>query len=170
MTIHLLQMLRFIHIVASVFWVGAAATMGFFVLPVLLSGDLGGTRLARQIMMGRKLAVVLPVITLLVVISGGYLYWMDFPNMSMSTFNPRALDYTLGAFFGIVAMIVGFSINMPTGIKLTAVMDSAGTGSPTVEQSSEIARLSRKLLIATRSIAILTLGAAALMALARNAQ
>lgn len=170
MNTDLLQLLRFIHIVAAVFWVGAAVTMGFFVFPVLLTGDLGTTRLTRQIMMGRKLAIILPVVTLLVVISGGYLYWIDFPNMSMSVFTPRALDYTLGAFLGIVALIVGFSINMPTGIKLTAVMDSIGTASPTIEQSNEIARLSRKLLIATRCIAILTLGSAALMALARYAR
>lgn len=179
MDLTLLQLLRFIHIVSASFWVGTAATLGFFVYPVLLTGDTGTTRLMGQIMIKRKLAAVIPVTMLLVVLSGAYLYWIDFPNMSMApgpngeTFallSKRGLDYTLGGFFGIVALIVGFSVSMPTGIRLTAVMDSIGAGSPTADQSSELARLSRKLIIATRCVAILALGGAALMALARHAR
>jgi len=170
MDLNLLQLLRFIHIVAASFWVGTAVTLGFFVYPVLLTGEPGTTRLIRQIMMGRKLAAVIPVAMILVVLSGVYLYWIDFPRMSMVSFDRRALDYTLGGFLGIVALVVGFSVNMPTGIKLTAVMDSIGAGSPTAGQTNELGRLSRKLLIATRCVAILALGGAALMALARNAR
>ena len=124
----------------------------------------------REIMFGRKLAAVIPVTMLLVVLSGAYLYWIDFPNMSMAYFDRRSLDYTLGAFLGIVALITGFSVNMPTGLRLTAVMDSIGTGNPTIEQSGAIARLSRKMIVATRCVAILALGGAALMALARYAR
>ena len=40
MSNNLLQLLRFIHIVAATFWVGTAITLGFFVYPVLLTGDL----------------------------------------------------------------------------------------------------------------------------------
>jgi uncharacterized membrane protein len=167
---NMLQLLRFIHIVAATLWVGTAVTLGFFVYPVLLNGDLANMRIIRQIMLGRKLATMMPVTMLLVVLSGAYLYWIDFPNMSMMHLDPRSLDYTLGAFFGIVALITGFSVNMPTGVRMTAVMDSIGAGNPTIEQTSEIARLSRKLIIATRCVAILAAGSAGLMALARYAR
>jgi len=169
MNVNLLQMLRFVHIVSASIWVGTAVTLGFFVYPVLLTGDPANTRFLRQIMIGRKLAFFLSLVMLLVILSGGYLYWKDFRGVPMVGFDRRTLDYTLGAFFGILAAIVGLSVNMPTGMRIGAVSDSVGAGAPTIEQSNELARLSRKLLIATRCIAILTLGSAALMALARYA-
>jgi hypothetical protein len=169
MDVNLLQTLRLLHIVAATFWVGTAVTLGFFVFPVLLNGDVANGRLVRQIMMGRKLSAFLPIAMLLVVISGLFLYRLDFPNMATSYGGRRGLDYTLGAFLGILAAIVGVTVTMPTGLKIGAVIDSVGAGTPTAEQSNELLRLSRKLIIASRSLAILLLGAAALMALARHA-
>lgn len=170
MDINLLQLLRFIHIVAGSVWVGTAVTMGFFVLPVLLTGNPATAAHLKQIMLGRKLAMFLPLSMVLVVLSGGYLYWLDFPNMAGATFDRRALDYTLGAFLGILAAIVGVFVTMPTGMKLGAIVDSIGSGAPSAGQSNELARLSRKMLIGARSNAVLLLGAVALMALARYAR
>ena len=170
MDLTLLQLLRFIHIVSGAFWVGTAVTLAFFVFPALLAGETSGGRYLKQIMMQRKLAPVITVAMLLVILSGGYLWRLDFPHISGGTFDRRTLDYTLGAFLGILAAIVGLFVNMPTGMKLGAVVDSIGTGVPSVESSEQAARLSRKLLIATRCIAILLLGAVSLMALARYAR
>ncbi len=170
MNVNLLQILRFIHIVSSAFWVGGAVTLGFFVFPVLLNGNPAPGAYLKQIMMGRKLAMFLTLTLVLAVLSGGYLYRLDFPKMGGAAFNPRALDYTLGAFLGILAAVVALFVNMPTGMKLGTVVDTIGSGAPSVEQTNELTRLSRKLIIATRSVAILLLGAAALMSLARYAR
>lgn len=170
MDFSLLQLLRFVHIIAASFWVGCAVTLAFFVNPALLTGDIRSAQMLKRMMMRRKLGVYLPVAVLLALISGFWLYRIDFPNMSAGMLTKRQVDYTLGAFLGILAFIVGISINLPTGAKIAALGDFVGDGTPTADQSNELARLSRKLLISTRSTAILALGGAALMALARFAR
>ena len=166
---NLLQLLRFVHIVSASVWVGIAVALGFFISPAIVTGDVAGSRLIKRIMLEKKLGIWLPLVVVLAIVSGAWLYRIDFPSMTMANFSKRGLDYTLGAFLGIVAFIVGLTVNLPTGGKLAALGDAVGSGTPTVEQSNEMARLSRRLLISTRSTAILALGAAALMALARYA-
>lgn len=166
---NLLQLLRFVHIVSASAWVGIAVALGFFITPAIVTGDTAGSRLVKRIMLDKKLGVWLPVVVILAIASGAWLYRIDFSHMTMATFSKRELDYTLGAFLGIVAFIVGLSVNLPTGGKLAALGDAVGSGTPTAEQSNEMVRLSRRLLISTRCTAILALGAAALMALARYA-
>lgn len=170
MDVSLLQVLRFVHIVSTSFWVGCAVTLGFFVNPIFLNGDIAGAQMLKRLMLGRKLGTWLPIAVLVALASGIWLYQIDFTQMSGATFTKRQLDYSLGAFLGVLAFIVGVSINLPTGVKIAALSDFVGTGTPTADQSSELVRLSKKLIVATRSTAILTLGAAGLMALARNAQ
>jgi hypothetical protein len=165
-----LQLARLVHIVAAAFWVGAATTLGFFVYPALLTADIGATRLVRQIMITRRLAIFVMLSALLAVISGAYLYWGDFGTMPSGPLTRRALDNAIGGFLGVLALGTAIFVNMPTGMKMGAVVDSIGTGNPPADQANELARLSRKLIIATRSVSILALGAAAFMALARNAQ
>lgn len=170
MDLNLLQLLRFVHIVSAAFWMGCAVTLGFFVNPTILTADVAGAQLLKRLMMQRKLAVYLPLSVILAMVSGFWLFRIDFPDMATMTYSRRGLDYTLGAFFGVLAFIVGVTVNLPTGKKIAILGDFVGTAAPTTEQSNELARLSRRLLISNRSTAILTLGAAGLMALARYAR
>jgi uncharacterized membrane protein len=167
---NLLQLLRFAHIVSASIWVGITFTLAFFIHPALLTGDFAAARFLTRVMLRHKLGIYLPIVVVLALASGLWLYRIDFPHLTMQTFTPRALDYILGGFFGIIAFIVGVSVNLPTGGKIASLTDSMGAGAPTAEQSNELARLSRRLLISGRSTAILTLGAVALMALARFAR
>jgi hypothetical protein len=169
MELNLLQLLRFVHIVSAAAWMGIAVTLAFFVHPII-TADVPGSRVLKRVMMERKLAVYLPLVVILALASGFWLFRIDFPQMSAMSSNPRALDYSLGAFLGVLAFIVGVTMNLPTGRKIVTLGDFVGEGTPTAEQTSELARLGRKLLIGSRSTAILTLGAAGLMALARYAR
>ncbi len=170
MDVNLLQVLRLVHIICGAFWLGCGVTLGFFVNPALLTGDVGSARRLEHIMMRGKLGAILPVTVILAIASGLWLYRIDFPQMQMQFFTRRALDYTLGGFLAIIAFIVGISINLPTGSKIAVLANAIGSASPTAEQGAELARLSRKLLISSRAAAILTLGAGAFMALARFAR
>jgi uncharacterized membrane protein len=164
----LLQVLRLVHVLSASFWVGTAATLGFFVMPAVLASDITAARFLTRVMIQRKLRIYILFAMLLTLLSGTYLYWHDFGGMGPPVTRAQ-VDFSLGGLFGLLAGLVIIFVNAPTGMKLAAVMDSVGTGVPTEDQADHITRLSRKLLIATRSVAILTLGAAALMALARFA-
>lgn len=170
MDVNLIQLLRLVHILSAAFWLGCGVSLGFFVNPALLTGDVGSAQRLKRIMMGGKLGVILPVAAILAIVSGLWLYRIDFPQMQMQFLTRRALDYALGGFLAIVTFIVGVSLNIPTGSKIAVLADAIGTAAPTTGQAAELARLSRKLLISSRAAAILTLGAGALMALARFAE
>ena len=165
----LVQSLRFVHIVAGSFWVGAASVLAFFVLPTMLAADITGARLMKNIMITRNLRFYSLGAMLLTLASGAYLYWGRFAQTAGGQMTRPALDYAIGGFLGLLAGGIILFVNAPTGTKLGAIIDSTGAATPTAEQSAEITRLSRKLLIATRMVAILVLGAASFMALARFA-
>src|SRR6266542_399284 len=165
----LVQSLRFVHIVAGSFWVGAASVLAILVIPTLLSADIAGARLMKHIMITRHLRLYSLGAMLLTLLSGAYLYWGRFGQVTGGPMTRSALDYALGGLLGLLAGGVILFVNAPTGTKLGAVIDSTGAGAPTPEQSAEITRLARKLLIATRMVAVLVLGAVALMAIARFA-
>lgn len=167
---NLLQLLRLVHILGGAFWLGCAVALGFFVNPALLTGDAGSARRLKHIMVGARLGVILPLVVILTIASGLWLYRIDFPHMDMQHLTRRALDYTLGAFLAVIAFIVGVSLNIPTGSKIGVLADAIGDATPTADQSAELVRLSRKLLISSRAAAVLTLGAGAFMALARYAE
>lgn len=167
MEVDLVQALRLVHILCAAFWLGCAVTLAFFVNPALLNGDPLSAQKLKHIMVRGKLGVILPLVVILAIASGLWLYRIDFPHMRMQTMTRRAFDYTLGGFLAIVAFIVGVSINLPTGSKIAVLADAIAPAPATTEQSAELVRLSRKLLISARATAILTLGAGAFMALAR---
>jgi uncharacterized membrane protein len=167
MDVNLIQLLRLVHILSGAFWLGCGATLGFFVNPALLTGDVGSAQRLKRIMVGGKLGVALPIAAILAIASGLWLYRIDFPQMQMQYLTRRALDYAMGGFFAIVAFIVGVTVNIPTGSKLGVLADAIGAAAPTTDQAAELARLSRKLLISSRAAAIMVLGAGAFMALAR---
>src|SRR5438128_1839479 len=100
MDVNLLQVLRFVHIVCASFWLGTGVTMGLFVGPALLTGDAPSALKLVRVMIGKRLGVWLPIAALLALISGMWLYRIDFPQMQ--SFTPRSLDYTLGGFFGLL--------------------------------------------------------------------
>jgi hypothetical protein len=94
---------------------------------------------------------------------------MHLPGMNGAPQTRGQLDYALGAALGVLAGLVMIFVTAPTGSKLSTLIGSVGAGAPTTEQGAEIVRLARRMIIGVRSIAILTLGAASLMALARYA-
>jgi uncharacterized membrane protein len=167
MELDLVQVLRLVHILCGAFWLGCAVTLGFFVAPALLNGEVLGAQKLKHIMVRGRLGVILPVVVILAIVSGLWLYRIDFPHMQMQHLTPRALDYTLGGFLAIIAFVVGISINSPTGSKIAVLADAMDPAAPTASQDAELVRLSRKLLISARATGILTLGAGAFMALAR---
>ncbi len=165
-----LQLLRFTHIVSASFWVGSAATLAFFVYPALLAPGSGGMPALRDIMRRRRLTLFLMGSMLISIASGLTLYWHDFGRMFGGPMSRQALDLALGGFLAILAGIVGVFVNMPAGMQLGAISSSVGPGGPTPEQADHISRLGARILIGMRCISILTLGAAALMAVARYAR
>lgn len=166
---YLLQTLRVVHILSASFWLGAASTLAFFVMPALVAAEMTGVRLMKEIMIVRHLRIYTLLAMLLTIGSGAYLLSQGPVGMHGPPQTRGQLDYALGGLLGVLAGLVLLFVMAPTGSKLSSLVQSFGAGSPTTEQGTEVVRLVRRMLIGARSIAILTLGAASFMALARYA-
>ena len=159
-----LFLLRDIHIVGAVFWVGGVVVLTLFVLPAARSTAPSGQQMLMDIMLRRKLSVYLIVAAILTTLAGLLLYGR---NMSLSGGawgrSSMGIGMTIGAICSIIAVIIGMSISAPAAKKL------AGAGAPgaTPLSDEERNRLQRRGELASHIVLFLLAIAALTMATAR---
>jgi uncharacterized membrane protein len=167
MTVELI-VLRLIHVVGGTFWVGSVLFTFFFLMPTVMQA---GPAVAGPVMGGlqqRKLMVWLPVVGLLVILSGVRLM------MIVSAGNPEWFQHRSGQAFSIagllavLAFIIGVTVNRPAMVKAGKLGQSAVSDAPTrAAIQEEIKRLQRRSYVGTMVVTWLMLGSAAGMAIAR---
>ncbi|MFL5483930.1 MAG: hypothetical protein ACJ8AK_17245 [Gemmatimonadaceae bacterium] len=142
-----LLLLRVIHVVGAIVWVGGGIYSAFFLVPTLLAMP----QLIPQVMDGlqrRKTFVILPTIGLFVILTGVRLLWIDsagFDDSFLSTGAGRT--FSVGGTAGILAFLVQVLIQRPAGLKLGKVAGAlAGSPSPEERQrlSAEADRLRKR--------------------------
>lgn len=163
-----LIVLRLIHIVGGTFWVGSVLFTSFFLMPTLMNA---GPAAAGPVMGGlqqRKLMVWLPVVGLLVILSGLRLM------MIVSGGDPHWFQhrtghtYSVAGGLAIVAFIIGMTVNRPAMVKAGKLGQSAVSDAPTrAAIQEEIKRLQRRSYIGTMVVTWLMLASAVGMAVAR---
>ena len=116
---------RILHVSLGVLWVGSMFFLSTFLMPSLqeVGPDAGKVVAA---LTRRKFMIVLPIIAIVTLLSGLYLYWRV-----SSGFAPEYMrsgpgqTYGLGAALAIIAFILGISITRPAMIKATQLGQSA---------------------------------------------
>jgi hypothetical protein len=166
----LMIILRLIHILGGVFWVGTVFIITWFLLPANKTTGQAGLVVMQEVMMRRKLSVYLMTAMGLTILSGLTMY----ARMAMithgawaSTTNAKVLGF--GALCGIVGGAIGGSISKATGMKMAAIGKAIqDSGQPPTEaQKSEIGALQEKMQKVMSFVAILLILAVAAMASAR---
>ena len=170
MSLALLMVLRLIHIVIGVFWVGAVALIAFMLFPAIReSGPAGGAVMQR--LMARGLNLWLMAAAILTVLSGLTLYWHDSAGFSSTEWlgSGPGRTFGLGAVFAIIGVGVGMGVNSRAAKQLgalTAGIQAAGRP-PSPNETATIQRLQDRLAKGGVVTAVLLLLAAAAMAVAR---
>jgi uncharacterized membrane protein len=160
--------LRLIHILAGVFWVGAMILVAWFLLPTARSLGREGGRFVQHLMMERRLRVYLGIAMLLTVLSGITMY----ARMAAATHGawagtPPGIAYGVGAVAAILGAAVGGAIGGSAGRRLQAIGQAVGAGGPSAEQQAEIVRLQDRMARGAAIAAGLLIVAAAAMAVGR---
>ena len=162
-----LLILRLIHILGGVFWVGAALFSAFFLGPALAKmGPAAGQVMAG--MQQRKLFVWLPAVALLTILSGLRLM------MIVSGGDPHWFQHRVGHAYAvagacaILAFLLGMLVGRPAMVKAAKLGQSAASD-PTSKQliAAEVAKLQKRSGMSSMAATILLLLAAAGMAIAR---
>lgn len=103
----LLTILRFIHIVAAVIWVGLGGTMALFVGPAAAAAGESGLRFMKALFTKTRFAMAFPVASGLAMLAGLLLY----ATGDVSTFSTTGqIVLGIGALFGMAAGIHGGAI------------------------------------------------------------
>lgn len=154
--------LRVVHIVAGAFWAGAAMLMGWYIAPTAREvGPPAGPFM--QGLLKRNLTSTLIGAGVVTVGAGLWLFAIRMPTFA------RWQDWALavGALAAIVALLIGVTMQRPTGKKMQELgaAIASGGGPPTPEQGAQMQGLQARMANYGNVIAILFTLALAGMAL-----
>jgi uncharacterized membrane protein len=163
-------LLRLIHILAGVFWVGALFIMAGFLVPTVRETGEAGGRFMQHLMLRRRLPVFLGIATLLTVLSGFTMYGrlVAATNGAWADTRP-GMAYGIGGLAAVLAAVLGMVISGSAGRRMTAIGQSVAQSGrpPSAEQQAEIERLRGRMSVGTRTAAGLLVVATGAMAIAR---
>ena len=163
-------LLRLIHVIGAIFWVGSAMFTGFFLIPALRETPATMGQVA-QALAKRGFMTVMPIVGLLVILSGGTLLWLTSGgNMQMYMQTPAGHTFTMAGGVGILSLLVGVIFTKPANMKagmLGAQLQSATDPAEKARLGQEMAAAGKRAALWTLVVTILMLIAAAGMAVAR---
>ena len=162
--------LRFIHIVSGIIWVGGGAYVAFFLLPALAVNRQVMPQVMNELQK-RRAFTINPTAGLLTILAGVRLLWIDsagFNDSYMHAGVGRA--FSIGGTAAIIAWLVQVFVARPAGMKLGAIAAQLGASPSAADRArleAQAARLRRRSEVATLTAVLFGLLAASAMAIAR---
>lgn len=161
--------LRLIHVLGGIIWVGGMTVMAFFVMPVL--SGLGPS--AGPVMAGlnqKKFPVIMPIIALVTILSGLRLLMIDSANFEGAYFqSPVGRTFAMAGGLAILAFLFGIIVVRPVMMKSMAIGQRLGSADAAerAKLEQEMVGLRKRGATANTIIFIMLLIAAIGMAVAR---
>ena len=156
--------LRLIHIVGGVFWVGSVFLFVVFIQPTSAAIAPAGAPFMGELLGKRRFVDRLIAIGVITIAAGLILYWKDwhdYPSFGDWIGSRFGLTLTAGALAAIAALVIGVTVTRPNVQRLLAKGKAvAESGAPpTPEAAAEIGAIQGTLKIAARvSLGLLTVG------------
>jgi hypothetical protein len=137
-------LIRVLHVVLGVFWAGTLVFNAAFLLPSIREAGPEGAKVAGGLMR-RRFLDIMPLVALVTVASGLYLYWVV-----SGGFNPDymgsgpGMAYGIGAVAAVVALGFGVGVLRPAMLRAAALTQSAaGLAAPEAAQAVATAQALR---------------------------
>ena len=163
---YLVIILRILHIISGVLWVGAGLIMFFFIGPTLGATAEAGQKFAQHLMTQTRFTAVVTVSAILTVLAGASLYWIDSGGLTSAWMHSGAgLGFGIGAFFALIGFIFGMMVGNTNGA--LAKLGAQIQGKPTPEQMAQIGALRKRLSVVSPINAYSLILALLFMAIAR---
>ncbi len=118
----LITVLRLLHIVGGLIWVGAAVVLSFYIEPALEKAGADGGRILRGLYSETSFPSLLPVSALVTTVAGLLLYGMMSYHETLGS--SMGLALTLGALLGLLAFAHGFFAVWRPAAAYSALADS----------------------------------------------
>ena len=162
----LFSVLRFLHIIAGIFWAGGAILMNLIIGPAIGATGDAGKQFAGHLMGKTAFSKFMLTSGVITVAAGTILYGLDSNWFSSGwMMSSTGVGFGIGAVAGIIALVFGFLIGNTNG-KL-ALLGMQIQGKPTNEQLATLGALRKRQVLVTNGNTIFILISIALMASAR---
>ena len=140
---YLTVVLRLIHVVGGIFWVGAGLLMNFFIGPILRATGDAGKQFASHFMTRTRVVMVMNISVYGTALAGLWLYGID-SNWFQSAWmkSSSGIGFTIGALFGLIGLVTGM-MNGSNNRKM-ATLGSQIQGKPTPEQAAQLGALQKQ--------------------------
>lgn len=120
----LVSLLRLLHIVGGMIWVGAALLLTCYIEPTAAKSGLAGATFLRRLHRDTHWPRLIPLAALITTVAGLLLYEMLSYSDAMRS--PMGLVLTAGASFGLLAFLHGFfAVWRPAGRYVSALRSAA---------------------------------------------
>jgi uncharacterized membrane protein len=162
-----LLLLRLIHILGGVFWVGTAMFNTFFLVPAMVkAGPAAGAVSAG--LAQRKLFVWLPIVAVLTMLSGLRLMMLVSGGNSDWFLHRSGHVFSISGALAIIAFIVGMVVSRPAMMKAGKLSQTAASDETSKKLiAGELAKLQKRAAVGNAVAVVLLLLAAMGMAIAR---
>lgn len=140
---YLTLVLRLVHIVGGIFWVGAALLMNFFIGPTLRATGDAGKQFIGHFLVRTRFVMTMNISVIVTAIAGFWLYGIDSRWFTSPWMHSGAgTGFSIGAFFGFIGLITGF-MNGNNNRKM-AQLGAQIQGQPTPEQGAAMAAVQKQ--------------------------
>src|ERR671919_296078 len=113
--IYLIWLLRIIHIVAGVFWVGGTLIMTFFVGPTVGATGEAGQKFVGHLMNNLKFSNRMSAAAGTTIVAGFILYWIDSAGFTSPWMTSGAgRGFGIGAGFALIGFVFGLLLGRTT--------------------------------------------------------
>jgi uncharacterized membrane protein len=166
----LVILLRLLHIILGVLWVGGIGLLTWFIIPAVGMAGPSGGQFMQTLTVRTKLVRYMPAIGGLTVLAGFALFWRDMSVSGGSFAQTRAgMTFSIGGLAALIALIVGGIMMGRSAKELGEIgtrVSQAGSP-PSPEQAQRIGALQARMKSGASIVLTLLLIATATMAVAR---
>lgn len=163
--IYLIWLLRIVHIVGGVIWVGGTLTMTFFIGPSIGATGEAGQKFVGHLMNNLKFSNRMSVAAGLTILAGIILYGLDARAGAAWQRSGMGIGLSIGAVFAIIGLIFGILIGRTTNAM--AQLGSQFQGKPTSDQMNQMQAIRKQQALYSNISTVALILAVVFMATAR---
>ncbi len=139
----LILILRLIHILSGVFWVGTAVFSGLFVFPTVEATGEAGKAFLDHLVNQAKISRFIGIAAALTVLAGATLYWIDSDGLNSSWISAGpGIGFGIGGLLALVGFVTGI-LGTRGRVSAAKLAMQISAGKPTSEPMDQIKNILR---------------------------
>src|SRR5215210_8869325 len=164
--IYLIWLLRIVHIVGGIFWVGGTLILTFFIGPTMGAIGESGQTFVGHLMNNLKFSNRMSAAAGSTILAGFILYWIDSQGFTSAWMSSGAgRGFGIGAAFALIGFVFGIMTGRST--KAMAQLGAQMQGKPSPDQLTQMQEIRRRQATYSTLAAVTLVLASIFMAIAR---